>query len=132
DGAFGQYCVVMPDQDAVVAITSGVKDMQAVLNLIWDKLLPAMESTKLRANSVASQQLKEKLGHLEVRTAQGPATSPLGSKILNRKFTFSANDQRIETVALSSSDSGKTLTLTTRIDGRQFTVPCGYHEWKKS
>ena len=24
DGAFGQYCVVMPDQDSVVAITSGV------------------------------------------------------------------------------------------------------------
>src|SRR5579883_1127539 len=42
DGAFGQYCVVMPEQDAVVAITSGVRDMQAVLNLVWDKLLPAM------------------------------------------------------------------------------------------
>src|SRR5207248_10319236 len=42
DGAFGQYCLVMPDEDAVVAITSGIKDMQAVLNIIWDKLLPAM------------------------------------------------------------------------------------------
>ena len=29
DGAFGQYCIVMPEQDAVVAITSGVRDMQA-------------------------------------------------------------------------------------------------------
>ena len=28
DGAFGQYCIVMPEQDAVLAITSGVKDMQ--------------------------------------------------------------------------------------------------------
>ncbi len=35
DGAFGQYCLVMPDQDAVLAITSGVSDMQAVLNVIW-------------------------------------------------------------------------------------------------
>ena len=25
DGAFGQYCIVMPEQDAVVAITSGVR-----------------------------------------------------------------------------------------------------------
>src|SRR5262245_43043714 len=40
DGAFGQYCVVLPEQDAVIAITSGVRDMQAVLNLVWDKLLP--------------------------------------------------------------------------------------------
>ena len=42
DGAFGQYCIVLPEQDAVVAITSGVRDMQAVMNLVWDKLLPAM------------------------------------------------------------------------------------------
>ncbi len=42
DGAFGQFCIVMPEQDAVIAITSGVRDMQAVLNLVWDKLLPAM------------------------------------------------------------------------------------------
>src|SRR5262249_17904140 len=45
DGAFGQYCLVMPEQDAVLAITSGVKDMQAVLNLVWDKLLPALGSS---------------------------------------------------------------------------------------
>ena len=44
DGAFGQFCVVLPEQDAVIAITSGVKDMQSVLNLVWDQLLPAMKS----------------------------------------------------------------------------------------
>ena len=42
DGAFGQYCVVLPEQDAVIAITGGLKDMQAVLNLVWETLLPAM------------------------------------------------------------------------------------------
>jgi CubicO group peptidase (beta-lactamase class C family) len=43
DGAFGQYCVVLPEQDAVIAITSGLRDMQAVLNLVWDKLLPGLK-----------------------------------------------------------------------------------------
>ena len=33
DGAFGQFCIVLPEQDAVIAITSGTRDMQAVLNL---------------------------------------------------------------------------------------------------
>jgi hypothetical protein len=130
DGAFGQYCLVMPDQDAVVAITSGVKDMQAVLNVVWDKLLPAMEPKPLHRNPGASQQLKEKLTHLEVRTAQGSATSP--GKFLNRKFAFPENDQKIETLALSLSDSGKTLTLTGRMNGKEVSIPCGYHEWKKS
>ena len=43
DGAFGQFCIVLPEQDAVVAITSGVRDMQAVLDLVWKELLPAMK-----------------------------------------------------------------------------------------
>ena len=32
DGAFGQFCVVMPEQEAVLAITSGVANMQRVLD----------------------------------------------------------------------------------------------------
>jgi beta-lactamase family protein len=131
DGAFGQYCLVMPEQDAVVAITSGVKDMQAVLNLIWDKLLPAMQSQELPANPASVQQLKDKLARLEVRTVQGSATSSVSSKVLNRKFVFSTNDQKIESLALSTSDSGKTLTLAARINGKEVTIPCGFNEWKK-
>src|SRR5262245_26225302 len=84
DGAFGQYCVVMAEQDAVVAITSGVKDMQAVLNVIWDKLLPAMKPEPLPASSAES--LKEKLAGLKVRAPQGSRTSPLTTKPL--KFVF--------------------------------------------
>ena len=56
DGAFGQFCIVMPEQDAVIAITSGLKDMQAVLNLVWDKLLPAMKDRPL---PVAGNQRRE-------------------------------------------------------------------------
>jgi CubicO group peptidase (beta-lactamase class C family) len=134
DGAFGQFCVVMPEQDAVVAITSGVRDMQAVLNVIWDKLLPAMQPRrpKLKPDAGASRQLKDKLARLEVRPAHGAATSPFVGKILNRKFAFPDNDRKIESLTLTSSDSGKTLTVTVRMDGKEVTIPCGYQEWKKA
>jgi hypothetical protein len=132
DGAFGQYCVGMPDQDVVVAITSGVKDMQAVLNVIWDQLLPALKPQSLPANSAGGQQLKDKLARLAIRPAQGAPTSVLAGKVFNRKFVFPANDQRIESLALSSSDPGKTLTLTARADSKEVTIPCGYQQWKKS
>jgi CubicO group peptidase (beta-lactamase class C family) len=130
DGAFGQYCLVMPDQDAVVAITSGVKDMQAVLSVIWDKLLPAMKSGPLPANSAGDRQLKEKLAHLKVSTPQGLLSSPMATK--NLKFLFPTNDQKLEAVSLSSSDSGKTLVLNVQRDGKEFVVPCGHNEWKRS
>jgi len=134
DGAFGQYCLVMPDQDAVVAITSGVKDMQAVLNVIWDKLLPAMQPRKLKpkADTAASQQLKDRLARLEVRPAQGSATSSLAGRILNRKFAFPDNDRKIENIMLTSSDSGKTLTVTVEMESKEVTIPCGFQEWKKA
>ena len=43
DGAFGQYCVVCPDQDMVIAINSGVDDMGAVLRSLWENVLPAVD-----------------------------------------------------------------------------------------
>jgi CubicO group peptidase (beta-lactamase class C family) len=42
DGANGQYILVLPDKDAVIAVTANISDMQAELNLIWKYLLPAL------------------------------------------------------------------------------------------
>ena len=75
DGAFGQYCLVLPDQDAVVVITSGVRDMQAVMDLVWNALLPAMQPRALPANPVAARRLAATLARLQLRPPAGKATS---------------------------------------------------------
>jgi CubicO group peptidase (beta-lactamase class C family) len=41
-GANGQFCIVMPEQDAVIAITANDVRMQHILDLIWEHLLPAL------------------------------------------------------------------------------------------
>lgn len=66
DGAFGQFCVVLPEQDAVIAITADTKDMQAELNVVWEKLLPAFQNGKLPANSAEAEKLKAALSNLAV------------------------------------------------------------------
>jgi CubicO group peptidase (beta-lactamase class C family) len=43
DGKDGQFCIVMPEQDVVVALTSEVTDMQGELELVWKHLLPGLE-----------------------------------------------------------------------------------------
>ena len=58
DGAFGQYCVVLPDEDMVIAINSGVEDMQAVLTSLWEHVLPAGEAA---APGAAAAELAEAL-----------------------------------------------------------------------
>jgi CubicO group peptidase (beta-lactamase class C family) len=67
DGAFGQFCIVMPEQDAVIAITADTKDMQAELNLVWDLLLPAFQPDPLPEAPAEAAQLRETLTHLTVR-----------------------------------------------------------------
>ncbi len=66
DGAFGQFCLVMPAQDAVLAITSGVRDMQAVLDLVWEHLLPAMGPEPLAPAPDAQARLAEVLANRRV------------------------------------------------------------------
>lgn len=58
DGKDGQFCIVLPDQDAVVAITAKTRDMQGELNLVWDKLLPAFFEKSLDENPQEYAKLK--------------------------------------------------------------------------
>ena len=42
DGAYGQFIIVMPDKDAVMAITADVSNMKTELDLVWDYILPIL------------------------------------------------------------------------------------------
>ncbi|WP_165226652.1 serine hydrolase domain-containing protein [Aquisphaera insulae] len=126
DGAFGQYCIVLPEQDAVIAITSGVKDMQAVLNVVWDKLLPAFHSSPLPAEDGAWAGLSERLKGLAVGYPQGggkPA-NPAG-----KTYTFGTNPLKLESVAVEADDRGETLVL--RGGGKEGRIRAGHGVWEK-
>jgi hypothetical protein len=130
DGAFGQYCLVLPDVDAVVVITSGVRDMQAVMNLVWDKLLPAMQAQALPEDSAAQRRLATKLSGLTLRPPRGRATSPLAGRTSRRWYRFPENDRGLEAVALDLSSRAPALLVRTR-EGETRT-PFRFGVWEKS
>ncbi len=131
DGAFGQYCVVLPDQDAVVAITSGVKDMQAVLNVLWNELLPAFQSKKAKVSREAQAALKSRLDALGVPPAQGGPTSPQAGRLAGRTFEFPPNDQKLERISLTTGADG-VISLALRVNGRDATVSGGHRQWRRA
>jgi CubicO group peptidase (beta-lactamase class C family) len=132
DGAFGQYCIVLPEQDAVLAITSGVKDMQAVLNLVWDRLLPALQPGSLPANPDAQARLKERLARLTLRTPAGQPSSPLASSLAGRTFVFPTNDQQLETIRLEPTDVPGAHILAVRARGAEQRLRCPHGQWQKN
>jgi CubicO group peptidase (beta-lactamase class C family) len=126
DGAFGQFCIVLPEQDAVIAITSGTKDMQAILNLVWDKLLPAMKSSALPPNQDAARKLQDKLTALALRW---PENAGKPTKILGKSFVFPANDLKLEAMTLEQDAANGHDTLLIRVDGAEQRIGCGSGKW---
>lgn len=130
DGANGQYCVVLPDQDAVVAINSGSRNMQAVLDILWDKLLPALAASPLPDDAAEQSKLKETLAALTVRYPQGAAMPMHTPTYAGKTFHFAANSQKLESLRLDPTGDKPTLALT--VGGSSYAIPCAHHAWERS
>ena len=75
DGAYGQFCLVLPEQDAVVAITSATTEMQRVLDAVWAHLLPAMGPAPLPASDEDAA-LAQRLARLALPAVVAPEAAP--------------------------------------------------------
>lgn len=85
DGAYGQFCLVLPEQDAVIAITADTGQMQAVLDAVWDLLLPAFSPAAARATpgrqQAADEQLRLRLANLELPPSPGTSHPPAPASV---------------------------------------------------
>lgn len=129
DGAFGQFCVVMPEQEAVLAITAGVANMQAVLDLVWEHLLPTMGTGTLPADAPARRALEERLAGLRLGPAAGEPTSSLASQLSGRDVAVDANDDGI--TALRFDFGAEADTLTIRGARGVQSIHLGHGRWER-
>ncbi|MHA3703178.1 serine hydrolase domain-containing protein [Jatrophihabitans sp. YIM 134969] len=74
DGAYGQFCIVLPRHDAVVVITSATLAMQSVLDDVYTHLLPALGDEPLQ--DAADGQLATRLESLQLPTPVGDPAPP--------------------------------------------------------
>ncbi len=112
DGAFGQFMIVMPDQDAVIAITAETPDMQDEINLVWKYLLPSFKAGKLPSDKAAQSALTTALHSLAVPVAANPEMS--GANTVNgRKYIFKLNEAGIKSVAFAFDKKVCSILLQT-------------------
>jgi CubicO group peptidase (beta-lactamase class C family) len=127
DGAFGQYCLVFPDQDALLAITSGTPDMQAVLNAIYQHLLPGFQPHPLPEDPPALFQLNSILSSLVIPTPQGNPTSPLASRFSTKTYLFERNQPGMKKISFDFSTDPVTINVYNRYG--KHTLAAGYLQW---
>jgi CubicO group peptidase (beta-lactamase class C family) len=127
DGAFGQFCLVMPDQDAVVAITSETADMQGLLNLVWDRLLPAMRRRSLPPDAAVASQLRRELADLSLPPPANASAAPIVAAPPLRRFRLAPNSLDAESAALEFQ--GRYCRFELVVAGKAYEIRCGFGSW---
>jgi len=97
DGAFGQYCVVLPHLDLVVVLTSACQEMHHELALVWEHLLPGVAEGPLPADEAARSALVARLESLALPLPAGAAT---GAPVHGRTITFEPNPLGVRSARL--------------------------------
>jgi CubicO group peptidase (beta-lactamase class C family) len=127
DGAFGQYCLVMPEQDAVLAMIGGLQNMQTILDKVWQHLLPAMQPKALPADPQSDAALQEKLTSLSLPLPPGQASSPSANQWSGQTYPLAANFLKLDAVTIEFGDRDCTLTL--RDERGDHKIQIGHGAW---
>ncbi|HSI76710.1 MAG TPA: serine hydrolase [Lunatimonas sp.] len=93
DGAFGQYILVLPKLDAVIAITSETSSMQGLIDLVWEHILPAFDG---EVSERDDQKLKEVLGRLVIHPMKGVKNSTMEVSLSENRYGFEGKVQELE------------------------------------
>lgn len=119
DGAFGQFTIVMPEQDAVIVMTSENKNMQGQIDLVWKHLLPAFET------KAPSPALGERLRTLKLTPPKGGKTSPTSARVTGKTFKLEANDLRLTNAAFAFKNDSCVFTSDAH------SITCGLESWHR-
>lgn len=125
DGAYGQFLIVLPEQEAVIAITAQTSRMQDEIDLVWEHLLPAFDGPASLAGDA-------ELGDLlhDLRLAPLADTHPAGVGLLDRDHDLRSPALflgKVESVRVTDGPNGLRMTWHTA-DG-DHEVRVGRGEW---
>jgi hypothetical protein len=130
DGAFGQFCIVLPQEEAVIAMTSGTSNMGGVLNLVWEHLLPALAPVALPEDPERREKLQARSRKLALARPEGePGEDKIQEHGLHR-YVFPANDHGLEAFEVRPMKGGAVLLFT--VKGEVERLSYGYKQrWVK-
>jgi CubicO group peptidase (beta-lactamase class C family) len=108
NGLFGQYCIVLPNENTVVAFTGGLHDDDTrVHTLIYDGLRPALGAGIPEKPN--NETLEARLVGLRLKTRPGLAHPRPGAQ--DGTWRIAPNDQGVETVCVAQEENALRFTL---------------------
>jgi len=129
DGAFGQFSIIMPEYDSVIAITGESFSMQKSMDLVWSYLLPAMDKTKIKLPTDSKNQadLKQKLVSLHLDPPRQNLASPLVELISGKEFLLQTNEFHAKKIYLNFKN--ETCGFVVSYENDKHEITCGINKW---
>jgi CubicO group peptidase (beta-lactamase class C family) len=130
DGAYGQYAIVLPEQDVALAITEETTDMQAVLDLVWEHLLPAVDRP---GDPDADHELATRMSTLQVPTPGSTGPGPGRARWLRAPESELPESYAAVRLARAASPAGHAAyDLVLEAHGHDALVRVGDGRWEES
>lgn len=127
DGAYGQFILVLPEQDAVVALTArNTADMQRQLDLVWTYLLPAFGPAPMASDGASYRALHRKLASLHLPAPAGAASFP-GKNSREQHYRFTGDPDLLRGLSYRIWD--KTCYLTLQTGNKSYPFELGWKKW---
>ncbi len=128
DGAFGQFCIVVPEKNAVIAITSESKDMGASMQLVWDHILPAMKQEGVILKPTpAYDTLVATTQSLKLPIPDESAEKNLQQQVGGNTYLYEDNPYYASKVSFSFD--GDECTAVFVENGQEISVKSGLNRW---
>lgn len=139
DGAYGQFCIVMPEQDMVLVTTAGMCNTGRPVEAIWNHLLPGV-TDKILSEDRNTVKLKEKLSSLQVLPPEGRLTRAVLSdgsdkseqltEIEGKKFTLDKNTSEFDYVSFHFQENS--IRMSAGRSGQDVVWNIGIGYWIKN
>ena len=130
DGSLGQFAFVLPEQDIVLAITSGTNDTNGVMNIVWQNLPAIMGDGATAEDAAGLAALRERLAGLNLAVPVGEASSPLAADVSGRRYVV-AGTNGLGMTALTLDVSGASPVLTIEDADGAHALTVGSGQWAR-
>ncbi len=126
DGAFGQFCVVMPDQDALFIANSATENLQGILHALWDTIYASFANDNTASDPAGLEALNAKVVQLCQPFPEGEPTDPTSTAVSGRRYVLEENPLGLTALTLTLGDADFLRVETVR---GEYTLPVGHGEW---
>lgn len=128
DWIYGQMCIILPEQDMTVSIAAGYREPGEILDILWEKLLPAIDPARLDPGK--ETELEQTLAGLQIPVVEGAARSERGAEASGRTFALADTGSGIRTLRFCFESPAPVIEITTQKG--TLRLPVGYGQWLTS